>query len=202
MRKPSKRLQWFYLATALLFATTSHATTPDWVRQAAASTLPTYTPETNAVVLLDDVNVKILSPVEYLEHYRRVVKILRPEGRDEAALSVYLKGKEKLHSIHCWSFDRSGKEFELKDKEFIERGVSGFELYNDVRTRTGTCPGADPGSVVAFEYEVQRHGWVNEFEWGFQESIPVHESHVLLTLPQGWEYKAQWANGAPIEPSK
>ena len=109
MRKPSKRLQWFYLATALLFATTSHATTPDWVRQAAASTLPIYTPETNAVVLLDDVNVKILSPVEYLEHYRRVVKILRPEGRDEADLSVYLEGKEKLHSIHCWSFDPPGR---------------------------------------------------------------------------------------------
>lgn len=203
MRKPSKRLQWFHLATALLFATTSHATTPDWVRQAAASTLPAYTPETNAVVLLDDVNVRILSPVEYLEHYRRVVKILRPEGRDEADLSVYLEGKEKLHSIHCWSFDHSGKEFELKDKDFLERGVSfGFDLYNDVRMRTGVCPGADPGSVVAFEYDVQRHGWVNEFEWGFQESIPVHESHVLLTLPPGWEYKAQWANGAPIEPSK
>jgi uncharacterized protein DUF3857/transglutaminase superfamily protein len=203
MRKPSKSLQWFYLATALLFATTSYATTPDWVRVAAASTLPAYTPETNAVVLLDDVNVKVLSPVEYLEHYRRVVKILRPEGRDEADLSVYLEGKEKLHSIHCWSFDRSGKEFELKDKEFLERGVSfGYDLYNDVRMRTGVCPGADPGSVMAFEYEVQRHGWVNEFEWGFQESIPVHESHVLLTLPPGWEYKAQWANGAAIEPSK
>jgi len=112
---------------------------------AAASTLPAYTPETNAVVLLDDVNVRVLSPTEYLEHYRRVVKILRPEGRDEADLLVYLEGKEKLHSIHCWSFDRSGKEFELKDKEFTERGVFfGFELYNDVRMRTGTCPGQTP----------------------------------------------------------
>jgi Domain of Unknown Function with PDB structure (DUF3857)/Transglutaminase-like superfamily len=203
MRKSNKTSPCFLLATALLLVASCHASTPDWVRVAAASTLPAYTPETNAVVLLDDVNVRVLSPTEYLEHYRRVVKILRPEGRDEADLSVYLEGKEKLHSIHCWSFDRSGKEFELKDKEFTERGVFfGFDLYNDVRMRTGTCPGADPGSVLAFEYEVQRHVWVNEFEWGFQESIPVHESHVVLTLPPGWEYKVQWANGLPIEPSK
>ena len=30
----------------------------------------------------------------------------------------------------------------------------------------------------------------------------MHESHVVLTLPPGWEYKVQWANGLPIEPSK
>ena len=56
--------------------------------------------------------------------------------------------------------------------------------------------------MIALEYDVQRHGWVNELEFGLQESIPVHDSHVVLTLPQGWEYKAQWANGEPIEPSK
>lgn len=203
MRKLSSVSACFLMFSALSLVAPSHAATPDWMRQAAASTLPTYSAETNAVVLLDEANVRILGPSEYVEHYRRVVKILRPEGRDEADLVVYLEGNEKLHSIHCWSLDRSGREFELRDKDFSEGGVFfGFDLYNDVRKRTGTCPAADPGSVVAFEYDVQRHSWVNEFEWGFQESIPIHESHVALTLPPGWEYKTQWANGDPIEPSK
>jgi len=203
MRKLSSISVWLLLVSALGLAAPSQATTPDWMRQAAASTLPTYDAETNAVVLLDEANIKVLGPSEYVEHYRRVVKILRPEGRDEADLVVYLEGNEKLHSIHCWSLDKSGKEFELKDKDFSERGVFfGFDLYNDVRERTGRCPAADPGSVVAFEYDVQRHSWVNEFEWGFQESIPVHESRVFLGLPPGWEYKIQWANGEPVEPSK
>jgi hypothetical protein len=203
MHKSNKLRLWFLFATAWLLVTSLQASTPDWVRQASAATLPTYDAETNAVVLLDEVNVRILAPGEYLEHHRRVVKILRPEGREEADLAVHLEAKEKLHFIHCWSFDRSGREFELKDKDFAERGAFfGFDLYNDMRLRTGTCPGADPGSVIAFEFEVQRHGWVNEYEWGFQESIPVHESHVVLSLPPGWEYKAQWANGAPSEPSR
>ncbi len=190
------------LGTILLSATGLLGATPDWVRQAAAQSLPTYDAETNAAVLLDDVTITVSARGEYMEHYRRAVKILRPEGRDEADVAVYLHGHEKLHSIHCWSLDRSGKEFELKDKDFIERGFADFELYNDVRWRTATCPAADPGSVIAFEYEVQRHGWVNEWEWGFQESIPVHESHVSLKLPAGWEFKALWANGAPVEPAK
>lgn len=203
MRKSRSRHMWVLLAWGLLLGTPSQATTPDWVRQAAASTLPTYDAETNAVVLLDEISVRVLNPSEYVEHSRRVTKILRPEGRDEADLVVYLEANERLHSIHCWSLDRSGKAFELKDKDFSERGVFfGFDLYNDVRERTGKCPAADPGAVVAFEYEVERHSWVNEFEWGFQESIPVHASHVVLSLPPGWEYKTQWANGEPVEPSK
>lgn len=177
------------------------AVTPDWVRQASAQTLPAYDAETNAVVLLDEVSITVLSQNDFVEHYRWAVKILRPEGRNEADLAVHFRGQEKVRSVHCWALDRSGKEFELKDKDFLERGVSfGYELYNDVRMRAATCPGADPGSVIAFEYEVQRHGWVNEFEWAFQESIPVRESHVVLKIPAGWEYKALWANGGPFEP--
>jgi hypothetical protein len=179
------------------------AATPDWVRQAAAQALPKYDVETNAAVVLDEVSVTVSGPTDYLEHYRRAVRILRPEGRSEASLIVSLEPREKLHSVHCWALDRSGKEFELKDKDFAERGVAAsFELYSDARARTGTCPAADPGSVIAFEYEVQRHTWVNQFDWDFQESIPVHESHMVLNLPAGWEYKALWANGSGVEASR
>jgi hypothetical protein len=202
MRKQSKFCARIFVLLIVAGAY-SRAATPDWVRQAASSTLPAYEPDTNAVVLLDEVRLAVSDLNDYREHYRRVVKILRPEGRDEAQLAVYLEQKEKLQSIHCWSIDRSGKEFELKEKDFLERGVSfGFDLYNDLRRRTATCPGADPGAVVAFEYEVQRHEWVNEFEWGFQESIPVRQSRVALQLPAAWEFKALWANGDPVEPTR
>jgi hypothetical protein len=179
------------------------AATPDWVRQAASSTLPSYEPDANGVVLLDEVRLAVSGMSGYREHYRRVVKILRPEGRKQAELEVYVNQKEKIQSVHCWSIDRSGKEFELKEKDFMERGVFlEYDLYNDLHVRTATCPGADPGTVVAFEYEVQRHEWVNEFEWGFQEGIPVRESRVAVQLPAGWEYKTLWANGDPVEPSR
>jgi transglutaminase-like putative cysteine protease len=202
---PTRSRAFFLLILTLTLVSWARAgsATPDWVRQAASATLPVYEPDTKATVLLDETRIAVSGPGEYREHYRRVVKILRPEGRAEANLEVYFRDKEKVHQVHCWSIDRNGKEFELKDKDFVERGeFSDYELYNDLRLRTATCPGADPGAVIAFEYEVQRREWVNELESSFQESIPVYEARVALKLPPGWEFKTLWANGDSVEPTK
>ena len=64
---------------------------PDWVRQAAATPLGTYSAETKAVVLLDQADYVVTAPGEYVEHSRWVAKILRPEGREEADFSIHLR---------------------------------------------------------------------------------------------------------------
>ena len=184
----------------LLIASCAWAAVPDWVRNSAAVSLPKYEPDTNAVVLLDEVTYTVTGPDEYVEHYRRAVKILRPDGRNEADFSVHFHQREKVVALHAWSIDPKGHEYELKDKDFAERGLFDFELYNDIRLRTTTAPAADPGAVVAFEFEVRRHPWLNHLTWGFQESIPVHESRVVLHLPPGWEYRAYWAGISPVAP--
>jgi transglutaminase-like putative cysteine protease len=165
---------------------------PDWVRQAASRTVPKYEPDTNAVVLLDQTDFTVTAPGEYLEHSRHVVKILRHEGRDEGDLAVHLEQKEKLLSIHAWTIDATGHEYELKDndKDFSESSAYfGFDLYNDIRIRRAQAPASDPGSVVAFEYEVRRHAWINQLNWLYQDRIPVREAGMSLLLPPGWEYK-------------
>jgi hypothetical protein len=55
---------------------------PDWVRQAAAQKLGTYSPEIKAVVLLDQTDYNVAGSGDYVEHSRRVIKILRPDGRE------------------------------------------------------------------------------------------------------------------------
>lgn len=187
-------------AVAVLLVSSAWATVPDWVRTAAGATLPKYEPDTNAAVLLDEVTYTVTGPDEYVEHHRRAVKILRPEGRGEAEFEVGFREKEKIVSLRAWSIDKTGREYELKEKDFAERGMFDYELYSDIRLRTATAPAPEPGAVVAFECEVRRHPWVNHFDWGFQESIPVHESRVILQLPPGWEYQTYWAGTAPVEP--
>jgi hypothetical protein len=197
----SRTIRGLELLAFLLCGYRSYAAVPDWVRQAAAEKLPAYEAETNAVVLLDETTITVTGPDEYVEHARRVVKILRPEGRGEASFGVYFRGKEKILSMHAWSLDATGHDYEVKDKEFAERGVSfGYDLYNDIRMRTTTTPGADPGSIHAFEYEVRRHPWLNQLYQEFQKSIPVHEARFGLQLPAGWEYKTSWAGTAPVAP--
>lgn len=173
---------------------------PDWVRTAASASLPTYEPDTNAVVLLDETTFRVVNSDEYVEHSRRVVKILRPDGREHGEYGTYFQQNEKILSVHAWSIDKSGHEYEVKEKDFAERGLYDYALYNDLRFRTATVPAADPGTIVAFEAEVRRRSWFDVIELRFQESIPVHESRVVLQLPTGWQYKASWA-GVPAVPS-
>lgn len=200
MRKVIKRLVFLVITSTVLFAPALHAEVPDWVHTAANSATATYPPETKAVVLLDQTEDSILNPGEYIEHYRRVVKILRPEGRDEGDIRVYLEKQDKITFLHVWSIDAAGRKYELKEKDFVERSPYSEELYEDIHFRTAKAPASDPGCVIAFEYEVHRHAWFDQLEWIFREPNPVLESSFTLNLPQGWEYKTAWATASPVEP--
>jgi transglutaminase-like putative cysteine protease len=207
MLRGTRKTIWLALASLALFTQLSWAgaNVPDWVRQAASQPLPKYEPDTNAVVLLDQTDFTVTAPGEYLEHSRHVVKILRHEGRDEGEFAVHLEQKEKLLSIHAWTINATGHEYELKDnaKDFIESSAFfGFDLYNDIRVRRAQAPAADPGSVIALEYEVRRHAWLNQFDWSFQDDIPVREADMTLQLPAGWEYKTSSDATVSIQPVK
>jgi hypothetical protein len=193
-RAPTKYLAFLFLlgAGCCPHAFTGGITIPDWVRQAAATPLGTYSPETKAVVLLDQTDYVVTAPGEYVEHSRWVAKVLRPEGREEADFSIHLREKDKLNNIHAWTIDKASREYEVKDKEFAERSFPSFVLYSDIRYLTAKAPAADPGSVIAFEFEVRRHSFVNQINQYFQEPNPVREVRMTLTLPTGWEFRDSW----------
>src|SRR6266849_5955788 len=116
MRQEIRRL--VLALAALAFTPGAQAAVPDWVRQAAESTLGTLDPEINVVVLLDEEKYTITSGDNILERYRRVVKIVRKEGLEEGELSVWIGQQGKVLSVHAWSVDKSGREYALKEKDF------------------------------------------------------------------------------------
>jgi len=182
------------------FAAAGAVTVPDWVHQSAAEPLASYSPDTKAVVLLDQTDYTVTSRDEYIEHSRWIVKILRPEGRREGDLLLDLSHGEKLNFIHAWTLDSAGHQFELKQKDFTEKSYPSFELYNDVHFLSAQAPAADSGSVVAFEFEVRRHPFVHQINQFFQEPNPVRQMKISLTLPTGWEFKDSWPGASPISP--
>lgn len=195
------KLALFTCATAVLAFSSSQVNVPDWVKQAAAQPAGSYPPRTNAVVLLDDGIFTFTSANEYQEHYREVVRILRPEGRSAGEFTVHYRAGEKVNAVHAWSIDAAGHTYEVKDKEFIVVSPFGSEeLYSDIMGMAGKVSGADVGSVVAFEYTVTRHPDVPQVDWSFQQRNPVVKSSLTLGLPAGWEYKTFWARGEPFEP--
>jgi hypothetical protein len=175
---------------------------PDWVRTAAQQTLPQYPAETKAVVLLDETTLTVDKDGHAVEHHRRVVKILRQEGRDDALVVVPFDKDTKLLSLHVWSIGPDGHEYALKDSEIMEYGDpgEGGVLYQDERYKVARAPGRDPGGVVAAEYEQRMPGYMSEDDWIFQQDIPSVSRAFTLEMPLGFTYAAVWAHAKPIAP--
>src|SRR5256885_11256876 len=85
------------LLAAVLFSSyvfAGGASVPDWVRQAAQEKVD-VPEDAKAVVLLDDEEIAVRESGETVTHYRRVVKILRPQGRDYAIPIVGIDHEQK-----------------------------------------------------------------------------------------------------------
>lgn len=173
---------------------------PDWVKAASQQELPHYPAATTAVVLLDETTYTVAPDGKAVEHVRRVVKILRPQGRDEAVPVVWYDKDSKVQSMHVWAIGSDGHEFVVKDNEIADVGLPGGdgELYNDTRARVmPEPPGRDPGGVVAYEYELRERPYLAETTWRFQRDIPVLKENFTLMLPEGFTQTTTWAHHKP-----
>lgn len=173
---------------------------PDWFRQLAHAPLPTYSSEANAAVLLDEETVTVKDNGEMYKTMRRVVKILRPDGKSEGTFGVSFDKDRKILSMRGWTISASGQEYELKDKDAIETSYFSDEMYSDVRYKAMKVPAADVGAFVAYEYQQRCRPEAYSEIWGFQEENPVHSARFTLNLPTGWEYQYHFGNWVEQKP--
>ena len=174
---------------------------PDWMHDAARQTLPTYPPETVAVVLLDECVTTVKDNGEIESLYRRAYKILRPEARDEYGMvAVNFDTETKISYLKAWAIPPSGPEYQVNEKDAVETGLFAEGLYNDVRHKVLQLPAVEPGSVVGFEYVQRKRPYVFEDNWLFQEEIPVRHTRFTLNIPSGWETATYWSNYTEVKP--
>lgn len=186
----------------LLASTLAHATVPDWVSNAAktAVSISAYDDETTAVVLLDDEIATVQGNGDVVIHYRRVVKVLRPQGHAEALLEVPFDKDEKILSLAAYTITAKGLELEAREKDSFERSAGEGDLYQDTKYKTISAPEGEAGDVVAFEFSQRQRPYLLEQVWRFQEREPVLLARFTLNLPSGWEYAEKWLNYADAKP--
>ena len=192
------------LGLLLLCAAPSFAskdTVPDWVRAAASQPSGTYAPNTNAVVLLDDTHLTVNPDGTAVEHGRRVVKILRPAGREQGIVQVWFDKDTKILSLHVWSIGPDGHEYAVKDNEIVEVGADGDGgiLYADERAKMANPPGRDPGGIVAYEYEQRVPYYQHEADFFFQGGTPRLKQSFTIDLPLNYSYVSTWAHHEPVK---
>jgi len=177
----------------------ARAGTPDWLRDAARTSLPSYSEDTDAVVLLDERVVTVSASGEVRSTYRKAVKILRPEGRTKGTLYVYFDRQTEITSLKGWSITADGQEYEVKKGDAITAGYS-EELYSDTRYQVLQIPASLPGNVVGYEYQQLERPFVLQAQWLFQDEIPVRHARFTLELPLSWTRAESWRNREPVKP--
>ena len=195
---------WIWALPAVLgcSAGIARADTPPWMRAAASATLPSHDEKTDAVLVYAEDITTVLPDGKTKSIERRAYKILRPAGRNYAVASAFINSEQKVGSMKGWCVPQQGKDYEVKDKDVIEKAaMEGWEFTSDARLRVLQIPGGDVGNVVGYEIEYQARPFVLEDEWHFQGTIPVKEARYTLQMPAGWEYKAVWINHAKVEPT-
>jgi transglutaminase-like putative cysteine protease len=193
-------------AVALFVFTTAvsaHAAVrvPDWMQAAAAQQLPSYPDKVPGVALLDETTVTVQGTDELRTTRRVVYKILGTAGRDLGVLSISFGGETKLTRMEGWSIAASGM-YHVKERDAVESAAFDGELYADYKIKALRVPAAEPGSVVAFEYELTSHPYAMQDLWAFQSTVPVRRARYVLSLPDGWQYETKWMNAAAVEPQR
>ena len=199
LRKPTRGFL-LLLLTSLLTAT-ARAGVPDWLRSVAQQPAKSYPDDVNAVVLLHETETTVKDSGETITRERRVIKVLRPNGRSAAYQGVPFDEETRLSYFKGWSISAKGLEYEAKKEDVAEVSAGeGYEVYSDAKAKVMRIPGVDVGTVVGVEWEQKRHPYTFEDQWFFQRSQPVQRARFILHLPASWEFRAAWIHYAEQAP--
>ena len=202
VRRSPLKLAWLS-AACIAFSPFARAkdTVPDWIHAAAAQPAGVYSPSTGAVVLLDETTITVGPDGKAVEHHRHVMKILRPQGRNDGLVELPFDRDSKILSLHVWSIGPDGHEYAVKDNEIGEFGYpgEGGVLYDDERYKAANPPGRDPGGIVAYEYVQRLRPYEHEVTWTFQGHLPHVRQSFTLELPQNYSCVSVFAHHDPVK---
>jgi Domain of Unknown Function with PDB structure (DUF3857)/Transglutaminase-like superfamily len=175
---------------------------PAWLKQAAATNVPTYGKEVRAVVLLDESRKTVeedgrIRTVDYF-----AVRILTREGRKEAvARAGYSTDFEKVKEMRAWLIRPNGEVKSYGKKEVMDIALAENDVYNEARLKVIPADDdADAGCVFGYEIATEEKSVFSQFVWFFQHDIPVLLSRMTVTTPQGWRADGVTFNHDKVEP--
>jgi predicted transglutaminase-like cysteine proteinase len=192
----------FIAIVAVATSAMARGSAPDWVKAAAATPILVLPGTASAVVLLDETTVTVSASGDTRILRRTVSKILTSAGRGLGEVVVRSDAETRVKSLHVWAITASGEEWQAGDREAIESATGSGELYSDQKMIILRTPAAEPGNIVAVEYERRGRPYALQDSWMFQMDVPVMVSRYTLILPEGWSHDEKWFNSAGVAASK
>lgn len=193
-----KGAQFLLLLSPILLHAAGDA--PDWVKQAAAQTVPSYPAKVTTVVLLKEEQVTVDPDGRRTMRERGAVKILQPNGNQIEAYRTYNVKAGRIRDFEGWMIPPAGKPTAYGKNRIEDVALSTEYTYDEARAKVLQFGSAPPGSVLAWEIVEEEKTIFTQDEFSFQGRQPVLVSRYSLTLPQGWEARGTVFNHASIDP--
>ncbi|KPL10571.1 hypothetical protein AMJ71_02695 [candidate division TA06 bacterium SM1_40] len=155
---------------------------------AMASDSPRY-PDAGAVVILDEGKLRVLERggESRFEHHR-IIEVNDARGRGYAEVTIPYGGSSRVTDIRGRSISPDGSISLLDPVDIYDITLfPDYIFFSDARARRFMIPGVEVGSVIEYEYAIERRSPF-PFDWWIQGWAPVARSTFQLTVPLGWLY--------------
>jgi hypothetical protein len=175
---------------------------PQWLRRAAASSVPSYDPKVPAVVLFNERKLSVDESGRVMTESRYAVRIRSREGRAVAvAREIYSTDTGKIRDLHAWLIRPSGVVKQYGKEQMTDSALVNNDIYNEVRVRAIVAGDeAETGTVFGYESSSEDHSIFAQAEWCFQGRLPTLVSRFTLALPKGWRAESATLGQSKIDP--
>lgn len=174
------------------------APVPDWGMEAYKTRTPDYAKDSPAVVLYHEYVDTIDSNGRAVERERKAIRILKPQGRENACYVVY-DVDQKVNYFRAWTIAADEKQYMAADTDFIEAGDTGDAVLLSTRkVKVAHPPAVDVGATILCESEEVMPPYLHEDIWSIQEGIPVVFQALEVDLPPGDKHWQSWHNYKPV----
>src|SRR6185312_13450662 len=170
---------------------------PQWLRQAAALSVPTFDQKVTAVVLVDSSTLTVGEDGQITQVSNYAIRVLSREGRDEAVAGVgYETDMGKVKDFHAWLIRPSGQAKSYGKDEIIDQADLN-DVYDESRVkRIVATDDAEAGAVFGYQTITETKPFFYQSTWYFQSTAPVMSSRLTVVLPTGWQASSATFNHA------
>ncbi len=194
-----------FLLSLLAAAPTAHAqATPDWLKQTHALASPTTEKKPQAIILRQETHYDYRPDGTCLETTRVALRILNAKGKSHARAQAYFRaGTDKVRSAQAWILSGQNKPITYAKKDFTEVAPDErTSLITDARILLLNAEAnTKPGDTFAYEVSIETRTIFSELVTDLQNSLPIAQHLVRLTLPPKWTSAATFHHHAAITPT-
>lgn len=176
---------------------------PQWGVDAAKTHSPDYVGDAASVILFDEIVDTVDAQGGITQHERKALRILKPQGRDNAYCYVPYDVDEKLNYLREWTIGADERQYAAKDTDFADLGDPTIPVeLTTTKVRAVRPPAADPGATIICESDKVLPSYMQEEVWSIQDETPRVDQAFELDQPNGAPYSADWHRYAAVAPTQ